>query len=271
MNLPTIKKWGFAILCFATALFSEEAVQKATATFDQGYGVCENQFAKIYSAPARVDVNCNYCDMFLYANFLYWQAKEKGLDYAIFWSKDQPHTPSFFEYNNFKYKPGFKVGIGFFLPHYDNWDIDFNYTWLCLSENSSTVVKEGYYLMPPSLTDLSLRSAKTLWKLKYNIFNLEFGRSFYLGTKLTFRPNFGLIGGWIDQSLFSSYTLLTDGSIVNSYTDQRTYLVGPKIGLNANYLLGLGFKAFGKGVFSLFYQNFKDSYKIKVCGAGQVK
>lgn len=77
--------------------------------------------------------SCNPCHeeprFALWADFLWWEACQTGLDAAVV--DNAPPASSitdgetnFFDY---RYKPGFRVGVSYFLPC-DCWSLDFQYT-----------------------------------------------------------------------------------------------------------------------------------------------
>ena len=149
-------------------------------------------------------------DMFITGSFIYWYAKEGGLDFAYMTPTTPNNHNGYFVYPNFKYEPGFKVGIGTNLDH-DNWDAYTQFTRLLFS-NSKTVTPDANGTLIPTwsesraISDIN-RWAKTKWKLNFNTIDLEFARAFYCGSKLTYRPHFGLKGGWINQRFNNTYAI----------------------------------------------------------------
>jgi len=239
-------------------MFGEDQEQPIVKKeFDQGYAVNKNQFIGEYNSSARIDVHSDL-DIFLTANFIYWQAKTKGLEFVRVLSSFEDRLIP----NDFKFHPGFQVGFGLNLP-YDNWDIFFNYTWLYFTDTKSVGSSNAGNVYLPNWGEDDfgpINRAKEKWKLRYNIFDMEIAKNFYLGTKLTMRPYFGLRGGWFSQFLSIKYLIsnfFPYGNYWQVKGKDKSCLIGPSTGLSINYLFGLGFRGFGKASFSLLYTHFK--------------
>lgn len=96
--------------------------------------------------PAARPIVQNGVDLFVSADFLWWKAEQENLEYVATVNlgsngtsgvgalvnsyQGQYHAP------NFKYQPGFRVGIGYNLP-YDGWDLFVNWTrfYACAKDN----------------------------------------------------------------------------------------------------------------------------------------
>ncbi len=243
---------------------SNQAVQKP---YDQGHAVTENQMMAGYNAPARIDV-CGSWDIFVDGSFIYWQAKEKGLELGYLSPSaaniTAGHTGNVINMD-FDYKPGFKVGLGMNFEH-DNWNVYADYTRLhgtntksYAKANAADSFVQGWMA---DGTDTYNTNFSTHWKLNYDMIDFELGRPFYNGKKLTVKPFFGVRGGWIKQQ-YSPVLTYDTGSTINYPTagaGTRSWLVGPRAGFNTNWLLGKGFRFFGDFSASLLYQRFKLKY-----------
>jgi hypothetical protein len=97
------------------------------------------------------------------------------------------------------------------------------------------------------------------WDLDFNIFDWEMGRPFYNGKHFTTNLFYGLKAGWIDQSLASTVTY--SSSPVRNDASSDSWIFGPRIGLNTNFVICDTFRIFGDFAASLFYQKF-SSVKI---------
>lgn len=218
-----------------------------------------------YNAPARIDPACGW-DAWLSASFIYWQAKESGLLLGFHYSLD---SSGFLMENpieqDFDYKPGFKVGCGISFCR-DDWTLYLEYTRL-QGENKRTFDlgndfnKVTNYLitfLEKVPTSYFMSNIQEKWKISYNIFDLELGRPYYLGRKLVFKPYYGLRGGWIDQKLFRvSDGIHNDLSVeLIGIGTENTWLIGPRIGVDTDWLIGCHFKMIGNAAASLCYQNF---------------
>lgn len=161
---------------------------------------------------------------FLTADFLYWIAHEEGLEYATTGLAGVDNglssvAPGSTKKLNFKWKPGFRLGLGWTLPN-SYWDLSANWTWYHTTARGSAT-HSGDPLLNPLYSSLSpaFISAGTLdavsakWRLCYNTLDIELGRSFYPNKYLALRPHAGVRGAWINQHYSNRYTFDTDSGV----------------------------------------------------------
>src|SRR5579872_475493 len=112
---------------------------------------------------------------------------------------------------NFDFRPGFTVGIGYNFAH-DNWDLAATYTWFHNS-NAQSATATGFSLynaFGPGITptwgifvesdeDVYFQSASETWQLGMDIVDVDLGRWFYVGSKLTLHPSIGARAAFIRQ------------------------------------------------------------------------
>jgi hypothetical protein len=247
----------------------------------QGHSAPEDQMKKGYNHPARIDVKGSW-DFYVSGSYIYWHPKENGLEIArevnipILDLPTETLTNHTFVHMDFDYHSGFKVGTGGNFER-DNWCLDFEYTRLYITDHrSKTLTRTSeslatHYFVPfwnvekPS----KVYYARGRWKLHFNVLDGVLGRSYYVGTKLSFKPYVGLRAGWINQKYRVNYTY-TEEFPTDVYTDSylrthcksQSWLLGPRIGLDTNWHLGEGFRLFGNTAASLFYQRFKTDVEM---------
>ncbi|MBN2479761.1 MAG: hypothetical protein JXA94_05995 [Parachlamydiales bacterium] len=231
-----------------------------------------------YNAPARINV-CNEWDVYASGTFLWWQANEEGL--AVGYSRGgtgvignnnviTSRPDKIFDFD-FKYEPAFKIGLGYNVV-YDDWDVFLQYTRLNFT-NTTTAQKPSDGVLIPrwvratSSVFVGISGLESKWKLDFNIFDLDLGRSYYVGKKFTLKTLYGLKGGWINQA-YTQVATLPDFSLINSNTSvtrslSDSWLLGPRAGLNGKWHLGSGFNLIGNTEISLFYQQF-SKYSMKM-------
>jgi len=231
--------------------------------YNQGEVVCPNQMMAAYNAPANIDVRCPW-DVFVTASFIYWHASEEGLEYAIS-STTAPGLPitngSVIDFD-YSYKPGFQVGLGINLGC-DGWDGYVEYTWLHFTRTDSATRPDTNGALNPTwlhpannIADAISATAK--WKLRLDIINFELARSYYVGTHLTFRTHFGLRVPLIDQDYNLGYVSeAAQDVIVHSRNSSDSWGIGPRAGINTNWLLGCGFRFFGNAAADVVYTRYK--------------
>jgi hypothetical protein len=217
-----------------------------------------------YNAPARIDPACGW-KTWLEVSFIYWQAKEKGLelgDRECTRTNEIRHSYSDTVNMDFDYLPGFKIGAGWSSCR-DDWTLFVEYTRLegnnCRSVNTSddfVSFNSGWFHFPEGVPGL-----KAKWEIDYNIFDLELGRPYYVGRKLIFKPYFGLRAGWIDQE-YNISAIFTDPTIDNRFhSEQDSWLIGPRAGIDTDWLFACHFRLFGNIAGSLNYQKFDTYFK----------
>lgn len=231
-----------------------------------------------YNAPARIDPACGW-KAWVTASFIYWQPKMKGLDLGDLVQADAgANNYTISKINlDFDYKPGFKVGAGFSICR-DDWTLYLEYTRLnCDNSNSmdlgsdfnetTNYIENGTASLGTTLMNSGFpyRSVKQKWELDYNMFDLELGRPYYLGKKLVFKPHFGMRGGWINHRVnfdgnYQYATLAFADYFARDKLD--TWLIGPRAGVKADWMIGCDFKVITNVAGSLTYQNFKPYINV---------
>jgi len=164
---------------------------------------------------------------------------------------------------DFDFKPGFKIGMGGNYDH-DGWDSRFQYTWFHNTQSNSESVSstaspaEFIYALRGPQSSGSFTSVSQNWKLNMDIAEFDLGRSYYVGTKLTFRPNFGVRAAWIGQKLNTKYTS-TVANALDVYTisgKSSSWGVGAKAGLNTNWMICSDFRLFGNAEADLLFTKY---------------
>lgn len=243
-----------------------------------------------YNATASVDV-CNSWDFYFTADFLYWQAREDGLAYGVT-SNFSPTALNAFGgslvgdppvdgvvlNSDFDWHPGVKIGAGIDFER-DNWDIYAEWTHLVSHNKAASLAPAGGFIYPTLVfpkVPVSSQRATLSWKLIYNTIDLNLGRTYYVGKKLTFRTHAGVRGAWFRQSYNASYDDIIVPTIVagdtefvpvgndSVYSKFDSWSVGARLGVNTNWLLGCGFRLFGDVAASLLYMDF-DTEKKETC------
>ncbi len=229
-------------------------------------------------------------DLFLAADFIYWTARQAGMTFATLnyipsnavATSNQTYTSSKNLYVSNKYSPGFKAGLGLIMDH-DGWDMYLEYTWFRTNPKSKTYTASGESVVSPHLEDtfgltttapLTSFTAETAttcaqWKLRFNDFNLELGRNFYVSHYLTLRPHAGLKGGWQKQN-YNIYWTYDDVTTTSGFSDvnytttlrQKMWDLGLRAGIDTAWMLTKNFSFVGDfalaGVWTQFTVNHVD-------------
>ncbi len=234
----------------------------------------------------------NGADVFITADFIYWTARQDGMQYA-YTGADTVVSPSLVStipskgntfYPPRKFDPGFKVGLGLNLGH-DGWDVFLEYTWFHTNHNNSATSGSlpSQRLIPAYETQyqmshqhghfdfelLSFDSMTAKWRLQFNNFDLELGRNYYISQYLTLRPHIGLKGNWYTQNYnvagfgpwygdtpFGFGYDYTDTESVTTDMKQKWWGVGIRAGVDASWYFDKNWSIFGEWALSGLWGRF---------------
>lgn len=145
---------------------------------------------------------------------------------------------------------GFRLGFDYLSCH-DGWDIKVFYTgYRTVGKDSASTEGEitsaflgNFYINNADGLNLgpSYRNASIRWKIVFNMFDAEIGRSFCATDCLSLRPFIGLKGGWINQTIDTTWKDPTNPALV--FTEAIENLendfwgIGPSAGLNMDWFL----------------------------------
>lgn len=212
---------------------------------------------------------------YMTADFLYWIAHEEGLEYATTGIKGTGNTAASnvtrgsAKDPNFKWKPGFRVGIGWTLPN-SYWDFGATWTWYHATAHGSTSHAAPTDTNPlfaslespfagsilGASSNLSAASAK--WRLCYNVLDVELGRSFFPNKHLSVRPHGGVRGAWLNQKYSNQYTYAdaTDSAVLSRKLRNNYHAAGFKTGVDSLWHFNRYFGIFANTSVSLLGGNF---------------
>lgn len=249
-----------------------------------------------YNYPARCAPRCPY-NVYAELSFNYWQPIQENMEVGLLNNgastkiaasgltiTNVSSSDSHRDVNmDFDFKPGFTLGLGFNFED-DNWDLCAQYTWFHNTQRKSETARDfvlfnanSQSISPtwgtptPSAGNVIYQFAKEHWKLGMDLLDLDLGRRFYVGCKLTFHPSIGLRAAWIEQKVHVSYIngfanyavdlpgLLGGGTLLenkNVHGRSRSWGLGPKAALETHWELGRGFRLFGNGEADLLYTRY---------------
>jgi len=190
-------------------------------------------------------------DAYVSMTFLYWQAREEGVDLGVIGSSTI--VPM-----DYSFCPAFKVKIGKSFSH-DNWEFYGQYTRYYSKDKKAAVAPEGSSLVLNGDLDAVLfKEASNYWQLKFNVMDLRLQRLCYLGEKLVLAPVMALKACWINQH-YNAIGVVDDNEIIcNSYIS--SWGIGPSAGVLMNWTLGKGFYLFDTLYLGALYQKFRTSW-----------
>ncbi len=234
----------------------------------------------------------NGADVFLTADFIYWTVRQDGLRYAycgVDVTTSSSTASSVNQGQSFypptRFDPGFKVGAGLNLGH-DGWDVYLEYTWFHSNHsNGATSGTASDQRLVPAFpiawgshsssdvydTDLlNFDRFAASYRMRFNNFDLELGRNYYISQYLTLRPHVGLKGNWYNVDyVVTAYGPRIGDTPVNSggygYDDilsaratieQNWWGIGIRTGLDTAWYFDKNWSIFGDFAFSTLYGRF---------------
>ncbi|MBI2810793.1 MAG: hypothetical protein HYX67_08205 [Candidatus Melainabacteria bacterium] len=195
---------------------------------------------------------------FTNATLLYWQAEEAGLGYAIETSSSKIKVPQF------DWDFGFKVGIGYRIPH-DSWDLSLQATSF---QTHTDCDHHGNFLpswQVPGPTHAFAEDVKMHWRLHMGLLDLNLQKELLISERLILTPQIGIRAGMIRQKFNLEYrggTFSSKGDLLRM--KNKYWGFGPRIGAGSEWEMARGFSLFAEGAFSLLYGEFylhQDEYE----------
>lgn len=224
-------------------------------------------FAFVY--PVDLNLACPR-DFYFHIDGLAMQAKEDGLEFAI--SDGNSTTASITSgtvygfsgsSSDYDYNPGIRFGLGFYLDH-DAWNLDFNWTWLNITNYKTVGTSSGEVLIPlwiipnssiPSA--IANQGANAKWDVSYNTLDVRLAKPYHVSRYLVFAPHFGIRAGWIDQTFAADYGNMVSGvTTINPSAQNNFWGVGARCGLDTEWSLGKGWCLFGNVATSMLFGKF---------------
>jgi hypothetical protein len=203
---------------------------------------------------------------FITFDLTYWHTKLGGTEYAYSVHDITTRFPvnGDVKDHDFGWDIGFKGGLGYKTPH-DSWDIYARYTWYETEDTSSSFKSSPSTLIPLTFTEpIPASHVKSHADVDYNNVELELARSYFISSKLSFRPHFDIKSTWVDITQNIIYAISNVTSTyraiigLNFKTKQRVNFwgIGPRAGIDSQWHLGYGFHIFGDVAASILYGKF---------------
>ncbi len=205
---------------------------------------CEPFYIPCYAADDCAP-SCEPCcwNIFLNADYLFWQARSDQLAYAFTRtilpstlpeSKIQRVDPDF--------SSGVRLGLGTLLPCFDCWYLSAEWTYYH-SKSTDTANKIGntipLYIDPQGGPSADLAEAE--YRLELNIADLSIEKTFCPLRRLTLSPSIGVRGIWLDQDLDANFTGGNLGAGIFSKNSINLKGGGLRTGLSTKWDICYGF------------------------------
>ena len=213
-----------------------------------------------YNHPAEINLDAAY-DVFITAAATYWDIQQEGMKVGSTYTSAVSSGPGGFAdtlYINDQFKPGFEVGLGV-NTRFDDWVLKANYIWLhhTLQKNQGSFpfLSTPFVLVGSGGGGVVFTNSSHKWSFGIDIGDLLLSRPCYQGERLTINPYFGLRTQFFSQSYhISGTTTLTTNA--TSIWKSSSWAIGPRFGLESNWLLGAGFKLIAGASGSLLFTKY---------------
>lgn len=223
-------------------------------------------------------------DFDVFADLIVWTAKEAGADcWAEVITSSGLTSSNDLRQVHFGWDAGFRVGIGYGMQH-DQWDTQAYYTWFQTRGKDHVSSQPGavhsaflgnFYVdnaAGAGLSGPSYQKASIDWTIRFNMFDWELGRNFWVSQSLALRPFLGVKGGWIHQSIHtkwhnSTFSGAQSFSLGRENLKNNFWGIGPVAGINTKWNLFAGcsqsFNLFGdfSGAIMWGHWSFDDLFK----------
>ena len=147
----------------------------------------------------------------LEADFIYWRVDEDGLDYVLTSNTTTGSSRSTFHKPEIRWDAGFKVGAGYTWGNQDFWELFVRWTHLDThqeGDKKTSLSDSSKVLIPtwsPTVLGQQAASASVNWKVRYNTYDLELSRNYFISRTIGLRPLIGVRGATILQHYEAEY------------------------------------------------------------------
>ncbi|MBI5272602.1 MAG: hypothetical protein HY861_01295 [Chlamydiia bacterium] len=243
-----------------------------------------------YNGPAEINTGIiGDWNFFSTLSFLYWQPMQDDMRIAtegslpvssLFGPKTVDHGKTV--NMNFDYKPAFKIAMGMNFRN-DDWVGSIEYTRLRSTDAASKTILNNnptlYNLwgddpLSTSFVDTPVfNSLGAHFQCKLDFIDAQMERVYFVGQRLTFHSSLGLRAALIAESLLANYSY--DGALVTNSSAAviafpssldavhrtQSWGIGPRMGLEMDWLLRRGIRIFGSGFADVLYTSYKIQTK----------
>ena len=265
------------LMAHADQSMNGSQMQNDSAETPQAY--VPGEIIKAGQLPAGYNASATYqcaggLDVFISADYIYWAWEQDSLQLGSF-IPNTVATPNLAGsigniedvFQDPGYASGFQVGLGVSMPGMDDWNLYAEYTWYKNTDTSSVSTGSRVFRLSevvhrdnPVLETLKGTVSSTV-KMKFDALDVLLKRPFYFGKKLTANFGAGLSALWITQTFDHAMTGLA-GPVLNvpinrvNNTTQTSWALGPKLGLETNWMLGFGLQIMANLSTSVLYARY---------------
>lgn len=225
-------------------------------------------------------------DFFVTATFIYWMANTDGMNVNQFPFNNglglliAPTGNGKTYFQKPKFKPGFKVGIGY-DSDWDDWTAYLEYTWLHQTVRQTTFANEpgsfdNVFVLSRPVPFIASDVLSNKWRMNLDMGDFTLGRAYYVGKRVVFEPFGGLRAAWIHQKFTQTLSNSSNSSpwaqfiqfiagqeiavtdILTAVEKSNSWGLGPRVGMHNKWLLGCGFRLDALASASLLFTRYTN-------------
>jgi len=208
--------------------------------------------------------------LYISLDFMMWQMRMDGLEYSYTEFDDTELIPQLggVQYTSNRWRPGFKVGVGTFLP-LDSWRLEALYSWYQNNEASNITSQMLYPLWDIAnnfddynITKGLVTSAGASLQFEYNTIDVSLARNIFLSDFLRTEPFIGMKAAWMTQDYTVNYAHQFSSLFAEELTmknNQNYYAVGMRAGANFQWSFDKMLSLVANGAYSLLWSHYKTT------------
>lgn len=206
------------------------------------------------------------------ADFIYWRVDEDDLDYVLTSKTTSDSSHSTFHKPEIRWDAGFKIGAGYTWGRQDFWELFLRWTHLNTHQEGSKEAKDSDVLIPiwsPTVLGQQAQHASVDWRVRYNTYDLELGRHYFMCKTIALRPFMGVRGATILQHYEAEYKGRLSTSVPIPLFDTHMKAkndfrgIGTRAGAQLNWYFASDWSIFGSVAGSLLYGQYELHQKLE--------
>ncbi len=252
-------------------LASAEKSNTKKAETSQAMPTCDMPMGVLPSARGCCDESAPY----VMGSFLYWRGQFTPIPVTSSQVPEEGNRNFGMDlFPNFEFNPGFKIGLGYNFS-YDAWDLLLDWTWFRGHSHKSFSSSEPIFMQGTN----GLLASQVEYKghVLYNSIDLELGRVFFVGKRLSLRPFTGGKTFWFKHSEVTDFNDVIEpdspGDVITDVFTSlsgHTWAIGPRVGINSRWILGKSnFALLTNMAGSLIWQKFHESQSFDFIDNGK--
>jgi len=222
-----------------------------------------------YYQPGTLQLGNSSMNISFAGEFIYWQANFYAVAQTATKIRTFPNNNEVITnlYHNQRWKPGFRLAMGFEFPCLDNWSVDIEYTWLHSTETNhfraNPALGEVIVSKPlPKLFPIASSAFRSHQKMKFDACHIVVGRPIYSSKRIIANPGIGVQAWWLSRKTDFLFTVLGNAPPGIQRSKHSVWSIGPMALVDVQVQLIMGTYFGGRTELSTGYIK-TDQYKTE--------